>query len=1089
MFSFAFDNLSRRVNRTVREWLAQRSASGTFGASRAEQLVSFAAGHPFVCVSAMVVLKLLTAFLWWGAPRFLALTIPSYDWSNAEFAAYFGTLWSVQATIAALVYPIVIAFVAVLLQRRATAKLSLQLYLRDAAALAAGISSIALVSMMGIEYLAVPYAPPEWVAMGAAGDCAWFFLNVVLTAWFLYRTVRYLDDSTRMRVFAHYAASVALPTDIRERLEGNMFLQDGHVEEPPGDKEGASNKPRVRYLPFHDGKPCVRIVIGGSKTIVDVRLRLLRWATQFWTRANDEKHSATSHAASRTGGPLLSITFGPGETLSGEETLCTVRGGNPPGFVPAFLIRHSLVLGHKKPAISTTNIFEELSTEVLTLLEQRRFEAATETISALVDLHAELIKAGACVTDTGAKDNAALLADAYQMVGLRLHQEWVRGYRELIIAAATDDNLKTAFYDRCCYLPYRLLNRVRDQHPDIISYVLNLSSLLSQRLGLWWQSKAEDKGLTTGSAANAVVLPLPASRQYDSAMKTFIEGWEAASYLDVRLSPNNADDAWRGLSGQLQFAAEYLRYLLKMFSGAVVRGDRVAALYLMDSLLKWWASQETQFDGHPLPEQEFPVHTIACVDDEWSVVRSSIENLPEGDEELPVAQSLASIVLRRYWVDIRFVAALVLLSWTQTTADESVFSFELAIALLTGRSYVEGGTVALRAISEFHRVWLHLVRGQVADRRYASRLNGIVRAMHETIEPDRLGGRVFFGFGDADMDSLLNTQIELLLAVAGGRTPFGVFTAVSAVPHWSRDMNQLEQLRQFASQLGDALNSPGLAQRLPLVERLRTALGSPINADDARTALTNELNAFAAAAAEARQAIFANARVAESRLRLASSAVSLYVLDHQCKTFPLSVAGTFIAEPRSSDVSRADVINVRKGPFTDPPLESGHDRSIEWYSKLVGERIALSVLEKYLRANDTASLPNASTDIFLDELEKRAQGIQLEGGTPAILVPLQNAPTWLRQLREGPGEAADSFAFSYRRVNDAASVIGHLGDVPIHAAPIPVEACYLVPLGDFTKLAYAAFDDATCVGIEWSPESDETIRLSFFWNFSVPERE
>ncbi|CAJ9446204.1 Uncharacterised protein [Burkholderia pseudomallei] len=1088
MLGFAFDNLSRRVTKTVDQWLTQQSVSRNLDATRRRRLGSLV-GRPFACVSALVVLKLIIALLWWASPRFLALAVPSYDWSNAEFAAYFGTLWSVQATIAALVYPIVIAFVAVLLQRRATAKLSLQLYLRDAAALAAGISSIALVATMGIEYLAVPYAPPEWLAMGAAGDCTWFFINVALTAWFLYRTVRYLDDSNRMLVFTHYAASVALPADIRERLEGNMFLQDGHVEESQGDKETASNKPRVRYLPFHDGKPCVSIAIGGSKTIVDVRLRLLRWAAQLWTRANDEKHSVNAQAASRTGAPLLSITFGPGETLSGEETLCTVRGGNPPGFVPAFLIRHSLVLGHKKPAISTINIFEELSTEVLPLLEQRRFEAATETISALVDLHAELIKAGAFVTDTGAKDNAALLADAYQMVGLRLHQEWVRGYRELIIAAATDDNLKTAFYDRCCYLPYRLLNRLRDQHPDIISYVLNLSSLLSHRLGLWWQSKAEDKGLTTGSAANAVVLSLPASRQYDSAMKTFIEGWEAASYLDIRLSQNDADDAWRRLSEQLQFAAEYLRYLLKMFSGAVVRGDRVAALYLMDSLLKWWASQETQFDGHPLPAQDFPVHTIACVDDEWSVVRSSIENLPEGDEELPVAQALASIVLRRFWVDIRCVAALVLLSWTQTTADESAFSFELAVALLTGRSYVEGGTVALRAISEFHRVWLHLVRGQVADRRYASRLNGIVRAMHETIEPDRLGGRVFSGFGDADMDSLLNTQIELLLAVAGGRTPFGVFTAVSAVPHWSRDMNQLEQLRQFVSQLGDALNSPGLAQRLPLVERLRTALGNPTNADDARTALTNELNALATAATEARLALFANARVAESRLRLASSAVSQYVLDRKCKTFPLSVAGTFIAEPRSSDVSRANVINVRKGPFTDPPLESGHDRSIEWYNKLVGEQIALSVLEKYLRANDTASLPNASTDIFLDELEKRAQGIQLEGGTPAILVPLQNAPAWLRQLREGPGEAADSFAFSYRRANDAASVIGHLGDVPIHAAPISIEACHLVPLGDFAKLTYAAFDDATCVGIEWSPESDETIRLSFFWNFSVPERD
>src|SRR3989442_1371168 len=39
-------------------------------------------------------------------------------WGSAEQLSYFTSLWSVQATLAALVYPFVIAFVALLLQRR-----------------------------------------------------------------------------------------------------------------------------------------------------------------------------------------------------------------------------------------------------------------------------------------------------------------------------------------------------------------------------------------------------------------------------------------------------------------------------------------------------------------------------------------------------------------------------------------------------------------------------------------------------------------------------------------------------------------------------------------------------------------------------------------------------------------------------------------------------------------------------------------------------------------------------------------------------------------------------------------------------------
>ncbi|AJY44009.1 hypothetical protein I6G56_14770 [Burkholderia humptydooensis] len=1088
MLSIVFDNLSRRVNQTVDEWLGRQPGSGAFVASRTARRVSFMVAHPFICVSALVALKFLIAMLWWAAPRFLALTIPSYSWSNAEFSAYFGTLWSVQATIAALVYPIVIAFVAVLLQRRATAKLSLQLYLLDAAVLPAGISSISLVATMGIEYLAVPYVPPEWVAMGIAGDCAWFFVDVALTAWFLYRTVRYLNDSTRMRVFTRFAVNVALPVDVRERLQGNVFLHEGRIDETLEDEVRPSNKPHVRYFPLPDGEPCVTIVVRGSKTIVDVRLRPLRIAAKLWVRAHEGKRSVAPRLVAQAGRPLLSMTFAPGESLSGRETLCTVRSGKPPSHIGAFLIRRSVVLGHRKPSISTIDIFEELATEVLSLVEQRRFEGATETISALADLHAELIKAGTFINDDGANDNAALLADPYQMAGLRLHQDWVRGYRELVIAAATDANLDTSFYRRCCYLSYRLLNRLHDQHSDIVSYVLNLSTLMSHRLGIWWQSKADERGLTTRDAENAVALPLPVSRQYDSALKTFIEGWEASCYRDIRVPRESAGNAWRALSEQLRFSAEYLRYLLKMFSGAVVRGDRVASLYLVDSLLKWWSTQETQFDGHPLPDNEFPLHTLAHIDDDWSVVRTNIENLPDGKEEqAATAQALASVVLRRHWVDVRLVTALVLLSWTRDAADESAFSFELAISLLTGRSYKDGGTVALKEIAEFQRVFLHLIRGQIADRRYAGRLDGVVRTICEALEPDRLGGRVFSGFGDADMHSLLNTQIELLLAAAGSRTPSGVFTVVSAVPYWSRDLNQLESLRHIARQLSDALNWPGLASRLPIVDKLRRALGKTTSADDARTALISELDALTTATTEARQAIFVNAQVADSRLHLASSAVSRYVLDGQCKTFPLSIATTFIAEPRSGDVSRVNIANVRKGPFADPPLEGGHDCTIEWYNKLVGEQIASSVLEKYFRAKGTESLPDVNTAIFLDELVQQAQRIQQRGGTPVVLVPSQNAPTWLGHLREGPGLAASAFAFSYPHADDPASVIGHLGDVPIHAAPISVVACYLVPLDDFAKLAYAAFDEARCVGIEWSPESSETIRLSFVWEFSVSE--
>ncbi|WP_204265210.1 hypothetical protein, partial [Klebsiella pneumoniae] len=58
----------------------------------------------------------------WFAPAW------SSDWKVAEQLSHFSTVWTMQATLAALVYPIVISFVAVYLQRRPAAEAFVHLY-------------------------------------------------------------------------------------------------------------------------------------------------------------------------------------------------------------------------------------------------------------------------------------------------------------------------------------------------------------------------------------------------------------------------------------------------------------------------------------------------------------------------------------------------------------------------------------------------------------------------------------------------------------------------------------------------------------------------------------------------------------------------------------------------------------------------------------------------------------------------------------------------------------------------------------------------------------------------------------------------
>ena len=119
-----------------------------------------------------------------------------------------------QATLAALVYPIVIAFVTVFLQRRPAAEAFVHLYVLDSGALAAGLSSLALVLVMAVQYFLLPTYGAAWLPMWVALDSGWFLVNAVLTTYFLFRTVEFLRPEVQLNVVRRYAVSVALPRDV-----------------------------------------------------------------------------------------------------------------------------------------------------------------------------------------------------------------------------------------------------------------------------------------------------------------------------------------------------------------------------------------------------------------------------------------------------------------------------------------------------------------------------------------------------------------------------------------------------------------------------------------------------------------------------------------------------------------------------------------------------------------------------------------------------------------------------------------------------------------------------------------------------------
>ena len=246
---------------------------------------------------------------------------------------YFATLWSVQAGVAALVYPIVIAFVALLLGRSSSAKATLHIYLHDSAALLAGLSALMLVAEMGVQYLGLPYVGKTTTNAWLALDAIWFIVNVGLTTYFIFRTFEFVQPTHRFEIIRKYAVSVAWPREVRFHLARHFLaaaVGEGLLPGPNyGDAKGLEPSVLPGNIGMKLGDAAVTCSHGNRRQLCDIYFRSLAWATNSWlARA---KKTIAKPPTNPVGGGLgtdavIAYPVDPFETYEGTTTLCSIQG-------------------------------------------------------------------------------------------------------------------------------------------------------------------------------------------------------------------------------------------------------------------------------------------------------------------------------------------------------------------------------------------------------------------------------------------------------------------------------------------------------------------------------------------------------------------------------------------------------------------------------------------------------------------------------------------------------------------------------------------------------------------------------------------
>lgn len=190
-----------------------------------------------------------------------------------------------------------------------------------------------------------------------------FVLNSVLTAYFLFHTLRYLNEDARLQAFERYAVYVSLRREIRQYLNTHILRDAQRLGLLPGRpswddslsaaEEQPKSDPRIDVPGLGlEGAPCVPLYSRHQREVRDLRLRPLRWGMRLWIwrvirerwkkkarRWVVEKWPSLFPEAEVVGREfvqeppqaVLELRVGPGDRITGARMLCTVQNAPEPG--------------------------------------------------------------------------------------------------------------------------------------------------------------------------------------------------------------------------------------------------------------------------------------------------------------------------------------------------------------------------------------------------------------------------------------------------------------------------------------------------------------------------------------------------------------------------------------------------------------------------------------------------------------------------------------------------------------------------------------------------------------------------------------
>ena len=491
MFSRLLVPLSRIVRREVNNWRKlNQEYRRTRGSPIERKIFVSTANFPRLFVRWMIIVSSL-----------ILLAVAGRSFTPGPMDAYIRMpqdtlerLLTLQATLAALTYPIVLALVRILFQRSWT-DLRVQVYLAYSGALLAGASALLAIAAIASFVVLVQHNVSPFVnAIARLTFLAWFLTNIALTAYFIYRSLRYLDPSEQQRSLLLYTVTAIWPNELQRRL---MQLRLRHAPEwdwPPNANDNQIPSVDVSPITLRGEIHEVRIESPTPQWLRDVWLRPLRFVARSWqTRCVASVGPQTESGMSADHWLVFPMSYG--SSLEPPFDLCRRRGRIGLQPFERWLVSASFRLSRRatpSATLSVVSVIDELGDIALSELQADRKVTFRQALTNLLEFHRAVILLG---NDPSAHPPANYLTMEEDPHGSirSLDSRLLEPYRRIAALAVSRHHDEKDYLRVTVQCASYLLSSVRNQAPaEIRQRLQHIATLQWHALHKEWLGRAPE---------------------------------------------------------------------------------------------------------------------------------------------------------------------------------------------------------------------------------------------------------------------------------------------------------------------------------------------------------------------------------------------------------------------------------------------------------------------------------------------------------------------------------------------------------------------------------------------------------------------